>query len=1010
MVLIAPSSPRLPALLVGCLFLLASTGECRELDPVLQDIQPGYQSIVGSRYTYINRGEFIDIYDNKSKALYRSIPVAMDEGAGKGIAEAFVVSSDERLLQAIVRVKYVGEIEFTYEIASGLPVENRPVTGMRTAVSDDGYLFDEDPTLLPDGVESRPVVRFEKAPVRFHDSQSFYLDEVSGDGPPALVHVDLLESVRNAVPSRTAPDGVRFAPGFDVDPYAEAGASVVRSFPVDEVRRIAGTRPLAGAGGLSPAGGDPMEVLCLVDASGQPTAVASSPYQIDHHLVRDLIARSDGTACALSWDVLPGRASDLYGIEVRSLRDGSLLFRDEWIYADCLSFGRESDVLYLVGRFGHPKGPMSAIKDRVLAKLRLTGAGARVEWHRPIGAIQDLSVDPDGSSLYTVSDDGLLTLFDAATGGAKVNARGYHETGLIVSTPDHFFMATGGAEEAIALRSEGRAYPLEQFDLHFNQPHLVLEILGASGSRIANAREAYEDRLLLHGISTTSFKLAEALPEVSAAIRSESEGSLTISARARGGSSGLVKLFAWVNHVPVFGKAGAPLTGAPEFSGEVRVPLVSGRNEIQISVMDSEGMESIRETLTYENRTAARGRVVRLLAIGVSDYLGTDYDLNFAAKDADDLLSVLSSEIGGSAEVKVKRLTDSAATKEGILAAKAFFEEGGPDDLALVFLAGHGVREAATNQFFFCPADMDFENFAAKGVAYEEIESLFEGIPALRRVILMDCCHAGELTPGELKRLESASSVAAQNGTEVRALRVVNTGTTSPASGGAKVGYGFRDLRRQVGAQVLSAAGPLEFALEGAGMENGLFTFFFLSGIREKTADRNGDGAITVTELFSFVSGKVIELSEGVQQPRFRHANRAFDFVLAGKEPSPGTVPQTLVARPPVLAPPQAPVAAMARAPRLEGRRYPEASERLLTEAEVKAMSFGQLRYAINELYAVYGFAFSSASAAEIRKHFSQFSWFQPDPAMTMELIDQRMSEIERRNIEILAAERNLKK
>ncbi|HRQ89920.1 MAG TPA: YARHG domain-containing protein, partial [Bacteroidia bacterium] len=256
--------------------------------------------------------------------------------------------------------------------------------------------------------------------------------------------------------------------------------------------------------------------------------------------------------------------------------------------------------------------------------------------------------------------------------------------------------------------------------------------------------------------------------------------------------------------------------------------------------------------------------------------------------------------------------------------------------------------------------------------------------------------------PGELKRLESSvSGTAAQNGTEVRALRVVNTGAASQrAAGGAKVGYGFRDLRRQVGAQVLSAAGPLEFALEGAGMENGIFTFFLLSGIREKTADRNGDGAITVTELFSFVSGKVIELSEGVQQPRFRHANRAFDFALTET----GAAPPALAANPP------APTATMARAPRLEGRRYPEVSERLLTQSEVGAMSFGQLRYAINELYAIHGFAFAAPSAAEIRKHFSQFSWFRPDPAMTMELIDQRMSETERRNIEILATERNAKK
>src|SRR5690606_11896299 len=120
--------------------------------------------------------------------------------------------------------------------------------------------------------------------------------------------------------------------------------------------------------------------------------------------------------------------------------------------------------------------------------------------------------------------------------------------------------------------------------------------------------------------------------------------------------------------------------------------------------------------------------------------------------------------------------------------------------------------------------------------------------------------------------------------------------------------------------------------------------------------------------------------------------------------PAPGPVTTT---NPPAGA---SVIGSMTRAPEQTGRRYPEASQRILTEGEVQAMSFAQLRYAINELYAVHGFAFASASAAEIRQHFSQFSWFLPDPAMTMEAIDGRMSEIERRNIEILAAERNRKK
>ena len=170
----------------------------------------------------------------------------------------------------------------------------------------------------------------------------------------------------------------------------------------------------------------------------------------------DLVVCISGTECDLSWDLYPGKPSPLNAIEIRSLSDGALKFRDEWIRADCLSFSREVDVLYVVGRFGYEPGPLSVIKERALAKIRLSPQGAELIWQRPVGPMIDLSVEPDESWIYTVSDDGRLHLFDAMSGADMVNVAGYESGGLLVSDPEHLFMASGGPRgDRLATRRQG---------------------------------------------------------------------------------------------------------------------------------------------------------------------------------------------------------------------------------------------------------------------------------------------------------------------------------------------------------------------------------------------------------------------------------------------------------------------------------------------------------------------------------------------------------------------------
>lgn len=1001
----------LPALFLS--LLLSESVKSENIEPVLQDISPGWQSVTGQKFTYINRGEFIDIYDNKSRVLFRSIQVSMDEGAGKGSAYRFAVSADEKYVQATIWVKFIGDMLSTYEVASGKRVEMDRISGQESGGSAED--FNKDPILLPVGVDPQSVSRFLTAPEQFFDRSSFLTNEKSGDQAYRLVEISLLRCDRRIARNLNA-EAMTTSPSFSLDLHSRE-ANPIRSFPLTQILPLIQQGTVRAAGGIDDSNADLMEILCTVDSSGAPRTVVSSPYEISQVFVKDLVATKSGSMSALAWDVYPGKPSLLNGIEVYSLADGSLYFRDESLWADCLSFSKEENILYVVGRFGHDVGPLSDIKERSLAKIRMTQNGSELLWHRPVATMVDLSLAPDESWIYTVADDGRLHLFDASSGNDLVQVAGYEENGLLISNSDHFFMASGGASEAVALRRGGRAYPLEQFDLHFNRPQLLLQQLEASTKEIEAAELAYSDRLLLHGISETSFNGFESLPEVSATAGTQEGSQLQITIDAKSADSDLVSLSAWVNNVPVFGKAGGKLSNR-RVTGQVKIPVLSGRNKIQLSVMDAQGRESIKETLSYQSSASPPPVVARILTIGVSDYPGSDFDLDYAAKDARDLLTALSSKMGAQIEVKTKLLVDTAATKAGIQAAKSFFAEGNPDDLAIVFLAGHGVLNPGDNRYYFCPADTDFNDFALNGVSYEDIENLVDQIPAMRRVILIDSCHSGELTETELRSLEkSVAETTAGAGGQVRALRVI--GSRSTGGGGPSrqtmrnSQFGFQDFRRQVGAQVLSSAGPLELALEGNGYENGVFTFYLLSALNEKDTDRNQDGALTVSELFTRAADQVIEVTEGLQHPRFRHENRAFDFALVGN-----AAPSPKAASPTSLLPGL--TFDLSNIPTLEslagrgmadmtGRKYPELSLKVISAEEAGALSLSQIRYAINELYGVYGYPFENSSASEIRKHFSQFPWFKPVAGLKMEEIDTRMTATEKRNIEILAEARKTK-
>ncbi len=144
--------------------------------------------------------------------------------------------------------------------------------------------------------------------------------------------------------------------------------------------------------------------------------------------------------------------------------------------------------------------------------------------------------------------------------------------------------------------------------------------------------------------------------------------------------------------------------------------------------------------------------------------------------------------------------------------------------------------------------------------------------------MLIDACHSGEIDKEE---------VALADNTETAHENVVFRAVGS--SGLKQVGLHnsfelmkelFTDIRKSSGAMIISSAGGTEYAMEGDQWNNGVFTYCLLNGLKNGSADMNGDRKVMMSEINKYVSTQVKELTSGKQQPTNRVEVIDVDFRL----------------------------------------------------------------------------------------------------------------------------------
>jgi WD40 repeat protein len=488
-----------------------------------------------------------------------------------------------------------------------------------------------------------------------------------------------------------------------------------------------------------------------------------------------------------------------------------------------------------------------------------------------------------------IHDNSKLVLLDIRTAQELFSLIAIDSADYIVLTPDKYYMCSKNVANKLSWIVGDKLYSFDQFDLQYNRPDIVLERLGNPDTALIKMyRKAYDKRLKKAGFNEKMFSSEWHTPEIKI-LNSEATSNITdqssVQLKICGTDSkyNLDRLLVWVNDVPVYGANGMSLIEEKTDSivKTININLSAGNNNIKTSCINEKGVESLKESLdVIFNPQKTVKPDLYIIAMSVSDYKDNRYDLQYAAKDGKDIASLFSSLAapeGGYGKVIIDTLFNKRAVRKNFFKLKQKLSASKVDDEVVVFVSGHGLLNKDMD-FYFATYDNDFRNPEKRGISFDDLESILDGIPARKKLLMMDACHSGEVDKEETGDMAAANTASTADITFRGNVKEYNTrGNDTFTQPGITLNNSFElmqelfaGLDKGTGTTVISAAAGKGYALESPQWNNGVFTYSIINGLRNKAADKNKDGIITISELRDYSIRQVEMLTGGKQKPTAR--------------------------------------------------------------------------------------------------------------------------------------------
>ncbi|MBL8830300.1 MAG: caspase family protein [Planctomycetaceae bacterium] len=228
-----------------------------------------------------------------------------------------------------------------------------------------------------------------------------------------------------------------------------------------------------------------------------------------------------------------------------------------------------------------------------------------------------------------------------------------------------------------------------------------------------------------------------------------------------------------------------------------------------------------------------------LLALGMNEYRDAEVQpLKYAVADVNAMLQTLKSRAAKLFQVAeptllVNEQVTPGRWRETFGQLRERLRDASPDDLLVIFLAGHGFVDHRSGRYFFAGYDITRDEFNradySSSISWSDLQLLAD-VPC-RKLALLDTCHSGAIQPLRGRNLKTA----------VRALQSDQILT-------------------------LTASAGHERSEENVRWGHGAFTKTLLDGL-DGQADASQDGLVSLGELIEHVQRGVPVLTEGRQNP-----------------------------------------------------------------------------------------------------------------------------------------------
>lgn len=430
-------------------------------------------------------------------------------------------------------------------------------------------------------------------------------------------------------------------------------------------------------------------------------------------------------------------------------------------------------------------------------------------------------VDLNSRRLITAGKDGIVRIWNISSGASVAEIIGTVNGWAALDGQGRFDGTLNGVQDVEWLAAQ-QDLPIDNFSASYYEPGLVAKAMHDHATYVAPAQSPVSAGIYLP-------------PHVSVSVppatyTGGSTADVTVTAQDQGGGVAAIRLFQNGKLVPNERRTGEQRQGTTVIRS-YRVPLVAGNNHFE-AVANSR--QQIEGEPGRADVAAAGQRVLPnldIVTIGINRYRDSRFDLNYGVPDALAILRKFNADrVGVFGHAIAYQLTNEAATRSGVLQLLSSLRRLPPQDVLVIYLAGHG--DIVDKKWYFLPYDFEFslDGIRRTGISAAMLERLLSQAGPQRIMLMIDSCKSG----GGIDALAT--------GMDRRVLRSVG---------------------RDTGVAMLAAARRDQDAAELPRLGHGAFTYVVLNGLAG-SADFTRSGKITAGELITYSTEELPSLTKSV--------------------------------------------------------------------------------------------------------------------------------------------------